>query len=281
MLTSQDWCARRGSNPQPSPSEGDALSIELRAQSAASVPHFSDTIAVMKDYPLRDLQTLADPKKAAFVRTFFKTGKGEYAEGDIFLGISVPDIRILAKKYADLSLLEVRKLLAEKYHEARLLALIILTMKYAKAEEKKKKDIVDCYCSQFRRMNNWDLVDCSASQILGAHLLTRKRAILLTYAKSHHLWTQRIAIVSTYAFIRHNEFQDTLRISKLFLTHKHDLIHKATGWMLREVGKRNIGTLRTFLDQYASVMPRTMLRYSIEKMSPEERRIYLTKKRSA
>lgn len=224
---------------------------------------------------LHDLKALADAKKAAFFPHFFKAGKGEYAEGDIFLGISVPDVRSVAKKYFDLSLSDVRNLLENKYHEARLLALIILTTQYAKANEVQKKKIVDFYLAQFSHVNNWDLVDSSAHQILGSHLLTRPRSILKTFARSKHLWTQRIAIVSTYAFIRANQFDDTLKISEIFLTHKHDLIHKASGWMLREVGKRNIAVLRAFLDDHAAVMPRTMLRYAIEKMAPAERRKYM------
>lgn len=234
----------------------------------------------MSQSALKDLKALANAKKAAFFPKFFKAGKGEYAEGDVFLGISVPDVRSIAKKYSDLSLSEIRQLLADKYHEARLLALIILTMQYAKGDEAQKKKIVDFYLTQFSRVNNWDLVDTSASQILGSYLLTRPRTMLLKFAKSTHLWTQRIAIISTHAFIRAHQFDDTLKISEMFLTHKHDLIHKASGWMLREVGKRDIGVLRTFLDRHAAVMPRTMLRYAIEKMTLSERLKYMNARNS-
>lgn len=229
----------------------------------------------MKNAALEDLKASANPAKAAFFPKFFKAGKGEYAEGDVFLGVTVPEIRLIAKKHKNLLLPEIKVLLHDKHHEARLLALIILTMQYAKGDEATKSKIVKFYLTQFARINNWDLVDSSASQILGAHLLTRNRAILCAFAKSRHLWTQRIAIVSTYAFIRTDQFEETLRISEAFLTHKHDLIHKASGWMLREVGKRDIRVLRTFLDRHAAVMPRTMLRYAIEKMTPAERRTYM------
>ncbi|MBP7114604.1 MAG: DNA alkylation repair protein [Candidatus Peribacteraceae bacterium] len=229
---------------------------------------------------LEDLRAHANPTKAAFFPRFFKAGKGEYAEGDVFLGISVPEIRLIAQKYKALSLPELKALLADKHHEARLLALIILTKQYAKGNERTKAAIVKFYLSQFARVNNWDLVDSSASQILGTHLLTQKRAMLREFAKSKHLWTQRIAIIATHAFIRAGEFSDTLRISEIFLTHKHDLIHKAAGWMLREVGKRDIAVLRFFLDLHAPVMPRTMLRYAIEKMVPRERRKYLDAKKA-
>ncbi len=235
----------------------------------------------MSTSALKDLQALANAKKAAFFPKFFKAGKGEYAEGDVFLGISVPDVRSVAKKYSDLSLSDLKNLLANKYHEARLLALLILTMQYAKGDEEQKKKIVDFYLTQFSRVNNWDLVDTSASQILGSHLLTRPRTMLLKFAKSTHLWTQRIAIVSTYAFIRAGQFEETLKISEMYLTHSHDLIHKASGWMLREVGKRDIAVLRSFLDDHAAVMPRTMLRYAIEKMTPAERRRYMGIKRAS
>jgi hypothetical protein len=172
---------------------------------------------------LRDLKAHANATKAAFFPKFFKAGKGEYAEGDVFLGISVPDVRIFAKKYIDLSLSDIEALLAHKYHEARLLALIILTMQYAKGDKATKQQIADFYLTQFSHINNWDLVDCSAAQILGDHLLSRPRTMLVRFAKTDHLWTQRIAIVSTFAFIRANQFDDTLRIAAIFLTHKHVL----------------------------------------------------------
>lgn len=235
----------------------------------SSMPSFSSSA-------LRALRQLTDPAKAAFFPRFFKTGKGEYGEGDRFLGITVPQVRAVAKMYAELPLSDVAQLLQSPYHEARLLALLILVRQYESAEhERTKKGIVDFYLRHKDRVNNWDLVDVSAYKILGEFLLTRDRSVLLRLAKSFDLWSQRIAIVATFSFIREGQFDDTLKLAEIFLTHTHDLMHKATGWMLREVGKRDLIVLRTFLDQYAARMPRTMLRYAIEKMTVSERKKYL------
>jgi 3-methyladenine DNA glycosylase AlkD len=230
---------------------------------------------------LRDLLAKKNPAKAAFFPTFFKTGKGQYGEGDVFLGISVPDVRILAKKYRDAPLLDIHGLLESQYHEARLLGLIILTLQYDKADAKGRERVVDFYLKNLHAVNNWDLVDSSAHRILGEHLLTRDRSMLIKFAKKDHLWTQRVAIVSTYAFIRKNQYDDTVKVSKLLLSHPHDLIHKAVGWMLREVGKRDKKALVRFLDDHADIMPRTALRYAIEKFDEKTRKHYLGKKKKA
>lgn len=224
---------------------------------------------------LQDIIAHRNTQSALDAQRFFKTGKGEYGEGDVFLGISIPDLRSMAKKHQACSLEQVQALLESEYHEARMLALILLTMQYEKADDRGKKTIVDLYLASTDRINNWDLVDVSAYKILGDYLLHRDRAVLFILATSGNLWSERIAMVSTFAFIREGQFQDTFRLAKMFLTHPHDLMHKATGWMLREVGKRDLSVLKKFLDQYAARMPRTMLRYAIEKMSAQERLRYL------
>lgn len=244
-----------------------------------------------------DLEALAfnagKNARATFPR-FFKTGKGEYGEGDVFLGVTVPHIRAIVKNYRGMSLKDIGKLLKDPVHECRLAALFLLVNRYEKGDEKGKKETFDFYLSHLTYVNNWDLVDSSAHQIVGAHLLASKNRILLTkLAGSSHLWSQRVAIVSTFAFIRQNQFEDTIRIAELFLTHTHDLIHpstaargrsrrpgadlidKAVGWMLREMGKRDEKTLRRFLDQHAKNMPRTMLRYAIEKFDAPTRVKYM------
>lgn len=226
------------------------------------------------------LKRHADPKKAAFLPTFFKTGKGDYGEGDVFFGISVPDLRRLSKTYVGLSRTDIATLLRSRYHEARLLGLLILVLQYQRGSSSEKSSVVEFYCRQFQRINNWDLVDTTAPYILGDYLLHHPRGELLRYARSGHLWTERIAIVSTFAFIRAGEFEDTLRIAEIFLTHDHDLIHKATGWMLREVGKRDADVLREFLQKHARRMPRTMLRYAIERLSDVERARWMNRERS-
>lgn len=214
-------------------------------------------------------------KEQVFIR-FFKTGKGEYGEGDKFWGITVPNIRSIGKKYyKDISLDEIKKLINSEIHEVRLTGYIILTYKYEKGD---KEEIYNFYINNLKGCNNWDIVDLSCSNILGNYLANsnEKRDILYIFAKSNNLWKQRISIVSTYSFIRNNEFKDTLKISKILLTNKHDLIHKAVGWMLREVGKRDIDLLREFLNKNVKDMPRTTLRYALERMDKKERDIYLS-----
>lgn len=224
---------------------------------------------------VNDLQKYSSPQKAKILSRFFKTGKGEYGEGDIFLGVIVPQQRLVAKKYKHADLKTVKKLLYSKIHEHRLTALLILIYQLKKADETKKKEFFDFYLKNTRDINNWDLVDLSCRDIIGEYLLDKDRKILYQLAKSKNLWERRIAIISTSAFIRKGELQDTLRVSKILLKDKHDLIHKAVGWMLREAGKKDEKALENFLNKYYKKMPRTMLRYSIEKFSEDKRKKYL------
>jgi 3-methyladenine DNA glycosylase AlkD len=226
---------------------------------------------------LRDLRALANPADAQFLQRFFKTGPGEYGEGDVFLGIRVPQTRDVAKKYRDLPLAEIRKLLHAREHEARLVALVILTLQYPKADAAQKQKIFDFYLANTRYINNWDLVDSSAGRIVGAHLYGRDTALLDELAASDLLWDRRIAIIATQYFIAKGEFKDTLRIATKLLGDEHDLIHKAVGWMLREVGKKDEKVLMAFLDRHHRTMPRTMLRYAIERFEPAVRSSYLAR----
>ena len=225
----------------------------------------------------RRLQEAGDPEDAVFLQRFFKTGPGQYGEGDRFLGIRVPMTRTLAREFADLPLSDIEALLHDKWHEARLLALVLLTNRYARANAAEKSQVYRTYLANTDRINNWDLVDLSAPGIVGAHLETRPRRPLDTLAKSKSLWERRIAIVATYHFIRRKEFDDTLRISTTLLGDSHDLIHKAVGWMLREVGKRDERVLEGFLEKHALEMPRTALRYAIERMSPAKRKHFMSR----
>lgn len=226
-----------------------------------------------------ELAALADPKKAKGVAAFFKTGKGEYGEGDVFLGIPVPAQRQVAKRHRDLPLPAIAKLLKSPIHEERLCALIVLTEQYARGDEATKAKCFDFYLQHLAGVNNWDLVDSSAHQIVGEHLLTRDRKLLRKLAKSKDLWERRVAIVSTWAFIRKGESETTFEISQLLLHDTHDLIHKAVGWMLREVGKRvDEDTLRGFLKAHVSELPRTALRYAIERFPADERKAWLLDK---
>jgi 3-methyladenine DNA glycosylase AlkD len=225
----------------------------------------------------RRLQEAGNPEDAVFLQRFFKTGAGQYGEGDHFLGIRVPMTRTLAREFADLPISDIEKLLHDKWHEARLLALVLLVNRYERSDAAGKETLFRCYLANTDRINNWDLVDLSAPGIVGAHLETRSRALLDKLAKSKSLWERRIAIVATYRFIRRGEFDDTLRIATTLLGDSHDLIHKAVGWMLREVGKRDERVLDEFLDEHAPEMPRTALRYSIERMSPAKRKRYMAR----
>ena len=221
------------------------------------------------------LRQFATREKARVLQGFFKTGPGEYGEGDIFLGIVVPDIRRVAKEFQDTPLEEIKKILASQYHEERLLALLMLVHQFAKGDEALKKRIYGLYLKSTRYINNWDLVDLSAPNIVGTYLLDKSRKPLYAFAKSNDLWKRRIAILSTAAFIRQNDFDDTLRISESLLKDDHDLLHKAVGWMLREVGKRDLRAEERFLKQHYKKMPRTMLRYAIERFPEGKRRNYL------
>jgi 3-methyladenine DNA glycosylase AlkD len=225
----------------------------------------------------RDLNKLRNPPKAKILAGFFKTGKGQYGEGDIFLGITVPDQRKIAKKYLSLSFVNLQKLLASKIHEYRLVALLILVEQYQKASDQDKSKIVKFYLKNSKNINNWDLVDLSAPKILGEYLSDKDKSILYKFAKAKNLWQKRIAIVATFSFIRKNNFDETLKIAEILLNDNHDLIHKAVGWMLREVGKKDLKVLEKFLQKHYKKMPRTMLRYAIEKFEEGERKKYLVR----
>lgn len=229
---------------------------------------------------INELKAVSKPERAEAGARYFKTNKGQYGYGDVFLGVTVPDQRVLAKKYSDLSRTELKKLLHHKVHECRLTALFILVGQYKKADDAGQKQIARFYLSNKQGVNNWDLVDSSASYILGNYLLDKPKGLLNKLARSKNIWHRRIAIMSTQAFIANNKFGDTLKIAKILLKDEHDLIHKATGWMLREVGKRSPETERKFLDKHAGEMPRTMLRYAIEKLRPAEKAKYLHLKKS-
>ena len=222
-----------------------------------------------------ELLQLANEKIAEHSQRFFKTGKGEYGEGDIFLGIRVPLLRKLVKKYRGISITEVRKLLHSKFHEERLLAVLMLVQLFKSGDKSVEKQVYDLYLENTEFINNWDLVDISASHIVGAHLHEKDKAPLYNLVQSKNLWERRISIISTFYFIRQNEFDDTLKIAKILLNDKEDLIHKAVGWMLREVGKREIEFEEEFLQEHYKIMPRTMLRYAIEKFPETSRKMYL------
>jgi len=221
------------------------------------------------------IKRVSNKKHAEAMLWFFKTGKGEYGEGDIFAGIKVPVQRKIAKEFLNLSFTELKELLKSKVHEERLIALLILVEKYEKGEEKEKNKIFRFYINNRKRINNWDLVDLSAPKIIGHYLLNKDKKLLYDLAKSDNLWDRRIAILATYSFIKSGHFDDALRISDLLLNDKHDLIHKAVGWMLREVGKKNLAVEEIFLQPRYNKMPRTMLRYAIEKFPETKRKKYL------
>lgn len=223
----------------------------------------------------KQLRALADPEIAEHSQRFFKTGKGEYGEGDIFLGIRVPKLRELVKKHKQVTLKQGVKLLQSKYHEERLLALLILVSLFQKGDDATKGEIYETYLSNTGQINNWDLVDSSAHKIVGKHLLNRDRKQLYQLAKSNSLWERRIAIISTFAFIDNGDFSDALKISKLLLSDYEDLIHKAVGWVLREIGKKDQEVEENFLRRRYQNMPRTMLRYAIEKFPEQLRQEYL------
>ena len=222
-----------------------------------------------------ELQRLKDDQRAQLAQRFFKTGPGQYGEGDVFLGIRVPDLRRLAREHKAARLTEINRLLRSKFHEERTLALMILVHAYSKGDEAAKKSIYETYLKNTRFINNWDLVDLSAHHIVGHYLSDRSKEPLYRLAKSDSLWERRIAIVATTYFIKRGKFTDTLRISKLLLSDKEDLIHKAAGWMLREVGKRDLASEERFLIAHYRRMPRTMLRYAIEKFPEPRRQMYL------
>jgi 3-methyladenine DNA glycosylase AlkD len=224
----------------------------------------------------RDLRGRADPEAARFLQGFFKTGPGEYGEGDVFLGIRVPTTRKLVARYRDSDLTEIGKLLESRFHEARLLALLVLVYRFQRGDVRIRREVYAMYRSHLRWVNNWDLVDGSAEHIVGGHLVNRSRRPLYQLAASPNVWRRRIAIIATLHFIRQGEFGETLDLAAALLDDEHDLIHKAVGWMLREVGKRSRKTEEAFLEQRYRIMPRTMLRYAIEHFPDKQRKAYLT-----
>lgn len=227
---------------------------------------------------LEEIKSHQNKEKARLLSGFFKTGKGQYGEGDVFWGLTVPISRKIAIKYKNINLSEIEKLLKSKVHEVRLIALLILVYKYQTGTEKEHEQIYKFYLKNTKYINNWDLVDLSAPKIVGKYLINQKdRKILFKLAHSGFLWEERIAILATFAFIRIGDFNETLKIAEIFLKHPHDLIHKATGWMLREVGKKDLKVLQKFLDKNIKNMPRTMLRYAIEKFPEKTRLEYLKK----
>lgn len=233
----------------------------------------------LQDQIIKELEQRSIPEKAAFFPRFFKTGKGEYGEGDRFLGVTVPVQRIIAKKYwKDLPTQELENMIKSPFHEVRLTSILILVLKYQKApNETEKKLWVDFYLRNRSWVNNWDLVDSSAHLILGDYLFDKDRNILYDLAKSGILWDQRIGIMSTFYFIRKKDFGDTLKIAEILLQHPHDLIQKAVGWMIREVGNRDFETANQFLLKHYQSMPRTMLRYAIEKFDQDTKEFFMKK----
>jgi 3-methyladenine DNA glycosylase AlkD len=223
-----------------------------------------------------EIRELANEEIAKHSLRFFKTGKGEYGYGDIFLGVRAPKIRLIAKKHIDISIVDMKTLIKSKYHEERFLGLIILVNKYSKTRDNEiRNQLYKIYVSSFKYINSWDLVDVTCSHVIGKHLIDKDRSILYTWAKSEDLWTKRIAIVSTHCFIRKNDLQDTFKIADILLNDNHDLIHKAVGWMLREAGKRDLEKEEIFLKKHYNTMPRTMLRYAIERFPEAKRQGYL------
>jgi len=223
----------------------------------------------------RRLQKIGNKKHAAVSQRFFKTGPGEYGEGDIFIGIRVPVLRKLVKEYKDLPVSEIKILLRSPIHEERLLAILLFVRKFEKGDGDIKKNIYDIYLKSTAFINNWDLVDTSAEHIVGQYLMDKSKRPLYCLTKSKNLWERRIAIMATFHFVKRHEFSETLKISNMLLADRHDLIHKATGWMLREIGKRDLETEEIFLKEHYKKMPRTMLRYAIEKFPEKKRQRYL------
>ena len=221
------------------------------------------------------IKTLADKKVAETMQWFFKTGRGDYGEGDVFIGLKVPVQRKLAREFRDLSLTEIKELLTSTVHEERLITLFILIDKYRKADERGKEEIFNFYLKNRKGINNWDLVDISAPKIIGKHLREKDKSILFKFALSKNLWERRIAILSTQEFIKNDDFAPTLQLAEMLISDEHNLIHKAVGWMLREIGKRDRATEEKFLKIHYKNMPRTMLRYAIEKFSETKRKKYL------
>ena len=222
-----------------------------------------------------ELEKQSDPEQAMKLQRFFKTGEGEYGEGDIFLGLRVPDQRRIAKRFKDIPLHDVQELIQSGVHEHRLTALFILTEQFNRGDEEARKRIVDLYLGNTVHVNNWDLVDSSAHKILGEWLVDKPRDVLYELAESESLWERRISIISTFAFIRRGDLSDALALAQALINDGHDLIHKASGWALREVGKKDQSALEKFLSEHYQSMPRTMLRYALERVPEERKRFYM------
>jgi 3-methyladenine DNA glycosylase AlkD len=232
----------------------------------------------MKKSLKQALLQLENPDRAIQTARFFKTGKGEYGEGDLFIGLSNPQVQALVKEYWKFTnMADVQELINNKIHELRFAALLVLVTQFPKSSPFQQNEIIKFYLKNIRQINNWDLVDCSAYKLLGKFLLHKDRQILYDLAESGHLWSERVAVVACFEFIRNGQFSDVFNLCEKFLSHKHDLMHKACGWMLREVGKRDELALEEFLDEHLSKMPRTMLRYAIERMKEVKRLGYLRK----
>ena len=221
------------------------------------------------------LKKLGTRERAEVSQRFFKTGPGEYGEGDVFLGVRVPELRRLAKEFKELAPTEIQGLLRSEIHEERLVALLILVRNYPKADQQAQKRIYDLYMGHLRFVNNWDLVDVSAEHVVGAFLRDKDKGPLYRLARSKHLWERRVSILATFHYIKRNEFTETLKIARMLLSDEQDLIHKAVGWMLREVGKRDLAAEERFLKTHYGKMPRTMLRYAIERFPETKRQRYL------
>lgn len=226
----------------------------------------------------KELNSFEDPSAAVFAQRFFKTGPGQYGEGDIFIGLKVPLVRKICKSYQTMTIDELEKLLESPVHEHRLAAVIIMTMQAKKGSEATRRQLFNLYLRRTDRINNWDIIDVSCREIIGGYLIHRSRKPLYVLVKSKIMWERRIAIVSTWQFIREGDLDDTFRLAERLLQDREDLMHKATGWMLREAGKRDEARLKRFLDLYAGVMPRTMLRYSLERLHPQEKIHYMSQK---
>jgi 3-methyladenine DNA glycosylase AlkD len=222
------------------------------------------------------LRAMSDPSQAAALQRFFKTGPGEYGEGDVFIGVKVPQIRALVRELEAFELASAAALLESEVHEERMLALLLLVRRFERCkDEDLKRRIFELYLGRTAHIDNWDLVDSSAAQIVGGYLLDRDRSVLYALARSESLWERRIAMIATFYFIRRNDFDDALRIAAILVGDAHDLIHKAVGWMLREIGSRDLAAEEAFLKKHYRTMPRTMLRYAIEKLPESRRQAYL------
>lgn len=234
-------------------------------------------MSTLTDEIVAKLKDAADESLIPVLEYFFKTGKGQYGEGDVFIGLKNPQTRAFAKEYRAIPLADVVSLLKNPIHQVRLLALLIMAWQYKKGTEEKKSEILQLYLDNTKYINNWDLVDLSAPDIVGCELLRGKRDFLPRLVNSGFLWEERIAVISTITLVRHGEFGLTIELVKVFMNHPHDLIHKVCGWVLREIGKKDRRVLTDFLNEYKLNLPRTTLRYAIEHYPQEERKVFLTK----